>query len=304
MSTRAQTFELLTPCFCAGISKLRPELRIPSIRGQLRWWARVLYGKGSPEYAFFGGIHGKRHVRPGSKDRFDEEGVASSFKFGLITTAGNAKHAEACLVPHKCQQNGFWAMALPIGNSYTLEWTPQPHPEFRDQATHLIDGQTRQHRLDQIVRAWLLLGGLGRRITRAAGSVWPLGYAPTTDEFQAAVTALALDSHVKVAVLKDTRTDAEALRAIADKTIHRPFIDGRPGTTRGMITGDPLGYVDRGDRKASPLRLKVGRFADGFRLIAIWDHRDRRGGSMTECIAALRADLGRELGDLLHAVGF
>lgn len=296
MSPRAQSFEILTPCFCAGISKLRPEMRIASIRGQLRWWARVLYGTGSPEYAFFGGIHGTKHVRPGSTDKYPDEGVASSFKFGLTATADNAPPADACLVPHKHQQSGFWAMALPIGNSFSLEWTPQLHPAFRDRADQLIDGHTRQHRLEQIIRAWLLLGGLGRRITRAAGSVWPLSYAPTTDEFQTAVTALSLNPHVKVAVLSAVNSDAEALRDIADETVH--------GLRRGNIRGDPLGYVDRRDRKASPLRLKVGRFADGFRLIAIWDGRNQRGGSMTKCIAALRAGFGRELGDLLQAAGF
>jgi hypothetical protein len=267
----AQTFELLTPCFCAGVSKNQPEMRIASIRGQLRWWVRVLYGTGKAEYELFGGIKGKAHA-------YADEGVASSFQFSLTSLPNNPAAEDFCLVPHKQNQNGFWAAALPPRSRYTLEWMPHAHPDFRDMPDELISGQTRLHRFEQVLKAWLLLGTIGRRATRAAGSVWPSGYAPGVDAFNAAVAGLHIPGSVKVAALNTATCNptetAEELREIADKTVH--------GLRSGNIFGDPLGYVSGNQRKASPLRFKVGHFADGYRLIAIWDNRNNRGGSLAD----------------------
>ena len=299
MSTKRQTFHLLTPCFCAGISKSRPEMRLASIRGQLRWWARVLHGTGTPEYKLFGGIHGTAHG-------YAEEAVASSFKFGLSTLLGNPAPALASLVPHyegTNRANGFRAMALAPRSCYTLAWAAQPHPDFRDKAGNMINGHPRCHYLEQALKAWLLLGTIGRRGTRAAGSVWPVGYAPTVESFQKTVMSLAIPAAVKVAVLTAVDNDPEILRAIADLTVHGLKRDGahlRPDES--SIAGDPLGYVDRSDRKASPLRFKVGHFADGYRLIAVWDNRGGRGNNLTGAIAALNAPgNGHRLGALLAA---
>ena len=45
MIRQTYQFEILTPCFCGGAEPLqRPEIRAASIRGQLRWWFRVLGG--------------------------------------------------------------------------------------------------------------------------------------------------------------------------------------------------------------------------------------------------------------------
>ena len=48
---------LITPCFCAGADQNKAELRAPSIRGQLRWWFRVLGGTAEQEKELFGGVH-------------------------------------------------------------------------------------------------------------------------------------------------------------------------------------------------------------------------------------------------------
>jgi CRISPR type III-B/RAMP module RAMP protein Cmr1 len=45
MIRQTYQFEILTPCFCGGAEPLQqPEIRAASIRGQLRWWFRVLGG--------------------------------------------------------------------------------------------------------------------------------------------------------------------------------------------------------------------------------------------------------------------
>jgi CRISPR type III-B/RAMP module RAMP protein Cmr1 len=45
MMTKTYEIELITPCFCGGAEpEKRAEIRVPSIRGQLRWWFRTLGG--------------------------------------------------------------------------------------------------------------------------------------------------------------------------------------------------------------------------------------------------------------------
>jgi CRISPR type III-B/RAMP module RAMP protein Cmr1 len=45
MIPQTYTIEIITPCFCGGAEpSQRAEIRAPSIRGQLRWWFRVLGG--------------------------------------------------------------------------------------------------------------------------------------------------------------------------------------------------------------------------------------------------------------------
>ena len=45
MKTRTYDFRIISPCFCGGASPVTSaEIRVPSIRGQLRWWFRTLGG--------------------------------------------------------------------------------------------------------------------------------------------------------------------------------------------------------------------------------------------------------------------
>lgn len=44
MTSKSFSLEIITPCFCAGADPAKAEIRAPSIRGQLRWWFRVLGG--------------------------------------------------------------------------------------------------------------------------------------------------------------------------------------------------------------------------------------------------------------------
>ena len=48
--------KFITPCFCAGADGETAELRVPSIRGAIRWWFRLLGGNKLQEENVFGGI--------------------------------------------------------------------------------------------------------------------------------------------------------------------------------------------------------------------------------------------------------
>lgn len=50
--------EFLTPAFLSGADQNVPEIRVPSIRGELRWWFRALGGTSSEEVELFGSVHG------------------------------------------------------------------------------------------------------------------------------------------------------------------------------------------------------------------------------------------------------
>lgn len=58
MKTYTFQLELITPCFCAGADQSHAEIRVPSIRGELRWWFRALGGTCDAESQVFGGVHG------------------------------------------------------------------------------------------------------------------------------------------------------------------------------------------------------------------------------------------------------
>src|SRR5271165_4033918 len=48
--------EVLTPLFNRGAYQDTPELRVPSIRGMVRWWFRALGGTADEEKTAFGGM--------------------------------------------------------------------------------------------------------------------------------------------------------------------------------------------------------------------------------------------------------
>lgn len=47
-----------TPCLLTGADQNMPEIRVPSIRGELRWWFRAVGGTLEDEVGVFGGVHG------------------------------------------------------------------------------------------------------------------------------------------------------------------------------------------------------------------------------------------------------
>ena len=275
----ATRIELLTACFCAGVDPKSPELRAASIRGHLRFWTRVLHGTGNVEYSLFGGIKGKAHG-------YQDEGVASAIIVRVKTIASRPP-SEQALCPHDPEKGR--RASLPAGTLFELRWFER-----------LAPSSERVKQFETVLLAWQLLGGLGARVTRGAGSVWPLEYAPTVADFEARVASLPLPGTVRARVLNKVVSDPEALRKIATDTVRGA---GRnTGTIQGLLPGDPLGFASRQERKVSPLKLKVGRFADGYRLIAVADNRHQRGGDLPAAVRAMK-QRNKPLADLLIHAG-
>ncbi len=278
-------FRLLTPAITAGANQAHPELRVASIRGQLRQIYRMLGATPTEEHALFGGIG--RNLPP--QDPKHNLPVASAISLRLERITGGAQKVSTALCPHD-RRKGERA-AIPGGTTYKLVWRDRFATCDRQAAA------ARARVFSRVLRTWLLLGSVGCRSTRAAGSVAMINpqdrstIAFQPGQFNELLGPLNLPDTLRVAVLGEPKQNPEELRAIATDTVN--------GTGRGTIRGDALGFVGNG-RKVSPLKLKVGYFTDGYRLIAIWDNRHGRGGDLNDAIRMLN-QRNKALGGLLSA---
>jgi hypothetical protein len=301
----SQTVKLLTPALLAGAHQSRPEWRSASLHGQLHFWARVLAYDTSPakmrsgEVRLTGGFLSKKG---------QQEQVAAPFAAWLEGEVP-AQPPEYFTCPHD-HRKGRRA-GIPTGCAAQLCWTRRASTDWTDVDANR--GEVLNADFARLLRTWVLLGALGLRANRAAGSIWVPKWFPTLDQFKEQVEALRLPPEVQVRVLPHVSAQQleswrnslqgadrnrlqnedqfEQLRGIATDTV---------GGYKDDIPDNPLGYAGIGsERKASPLKLKVGRFADGLRLIAVHDQRDGRGGKLADAIDALTG-AGKLLGQLLR----
>ncbi|CAN5360408.1 hypothetical protein BH23VER1_BH23VER1_27140 [soil metagenome] len=274
---------LLSDTLCHGANQSAPEIRSPSIRGHLRWWHRTVIGPG--DNTLFGSIAGS-------------SGTAS--KVVVRVTRRNFSTREVSILPHK-QNGGGSGIAIARGEWFNLTLTTR--------LGGLTEAQT--DNLHRTLDAWLLMGSLGQRATRATGSVWP-------DDDSAPVTISAYleqcrtilgSSQIGVAVLPtDENADPDKLRRISSDTIGGRQAGGRPPIADLKSMGYPFGCYS--PRIPSPLKLKVVYLDDRFHLVALWDRRDQplEGRDRGMCRPDLRRgvtalkDARKPLGKLLEPV--
>lgn len=152
--------EFITPAFLCGADQSKAELRPASIRGQLRWWFRVLGGSRELESARFGGVHGgttasKIVVRAGQLDErhvpFSNPApfTGKSYLLYFATVSGARKGI-------RIEDQAYFAP----GTRFTLS-VLERFP--LDEAERSLLART----LDAFVR----LGALGLRATRGCGAL-------------------------------------------------------------------------------------------------------------------------------------
>ncbi len=307
MST--QTLELLSPCFCGGANGKEgdAELRIPSIRGQLRYWLRIVcHDKDYPntttkkEHAVFGGIRGRAlgfHVSAKGGAVVDSVASRVALETSVMSPLGKESYP---MCPHKTGTDAAPRNGLSPDQSFHLSWQL------------LLDDAAVKSDFLCALKAWVLLGGLGARSNRAAGSIWRKNWKPTEADFLKLVKSLwggnALPDYLRVKVLRlltqeeldnykpeskrsgwgsTSCDDPMLLRTIATDTLQL-----------GNDCGGALGFGGPNGRKASPLKLKIGHFSDGHRLIAVLDKRNNRDGDIACAVKRLQA-VNKPLGLLL-----
>ncbi len=251
--------EFITPLFSRGAYDDLPEIRPASIRGQLHWWFRALGGSYADEKAVFGGVHGG----------------ATASKL-VVRVADLPQRPNPALfpptLPHKPAGNdpryapNAPKCAFPAGTRFTLV--------IAERLGGLSDAHIKL--ANRATKSWLLAGSLGLRTTRGGGAIhW--SDAPTDVEiFRKQLADLLKDAPLRFDILDRVFPQAETGRRVITETIsHEALPD----------LHYPLGAVHQGPqdpapaRKTSPLRLTVRRFADGYRILALWDDRQNITGN-------------------------
>ncbi len=283
-------FELLTPAIIAGADQQSAEMRIPSIRGALRWWARLIFGE-EYENEIFGFVKGKTCTQSKAffrllnanqrilKSQNAQSLAKDKYDYFLWPLQQQAKEG---LSPNT-------RGVLDAGSRFKVSCKMKP-------GTEMWAG---------LIKCFLLFGSLGTRSRRAYGSMWPVSVTfdgkkweiPQTvddllteaDEFfdNKDISIYRLSSGQKdyrnaikycadflkrIRCGKDDRgyrasqwgkKDHEAGRQ-KEEQIYRAAL-GLPLTQRYSSDGRVVEYsVERWDRLASPLHFKVVRLREGF----------------------------------------
>ncbi len=143
--------ELVSPAFTSGADPRKPELRVPTIRGQIRYWLRAYLGASLSDH---------QQVSVYENALLGSTGTGSLVTMRVRQPELN-QIGEVKLVPHS---KDFKAKALlpstddDIGGRFTLELSTPPGVPFPDEVAHAVS-------------IWLLLGGVGKRSRRMFGAV-------------------------------------------------------------------------------------------------------------------------------------
>lgn len=248
----------ITPLFSKGALET-PEIRPPSIRGQLRWWFRALGGTYDDEKAVFGGVH---------------QGATAS-KVVIRVSHVQGETAEHKTLPHKHGGMSSPKAAFSPDSSFDL------HVLTRG-GGFMLDRQ--KERFERSLAAWMHVGTLGLRATRAAGSfVWePLSedgfHMPETrDAYEAQCREILAQAPLRWAVLDERYENAKDARRVVSDTLGGR--DDRDGESELARLHFPLGKMGK-DRKTSPLRFRiVSPGNNGFYIAAVWDDRQAVTGN-------------------------
>jgi hypothetical protein len=254
------TFSLLTPCFSGtalGKAADHAEMRIPPIRGHVRFWHRQLYDAQDANNVW-GSTSG-------------DHGHGSRVALRFIDAVSNRQETpKATLLPHKEEKDHPGPRpALAAGETYTL----------RLQRLVGCTGTDWQHAQDA-VKLWLLVGCLGLRSNRAAGSVWPDDdWVPSKpDEIKTLIQTLGLKNWSVALVGLAADKNATELRETASDTV------------KGNHCRRVFGGIDD-ERAPSPTKFKVVRLGTAFCLLALAPARPVVGGDTVRRTLLAEAEL-------------
>ncbi len=297
------TFELLTPAWAGGASPAtQAEIRIPTLRGQLRQWLRLLNPRQNLDQAIFGAIPE------------GEAAKASLVQLRLTTsvTSNETHDLDSYRLPGNSDE-GYFLWPLRPGNKRAV-LMPKPASKFTLETRWFPTPEARRIRglhcdtLQDAITAFTLLGTFGTRATRGYGSVWdPQLNLATPEELSAKLDFLP--ASIQVRLLDGGFRDGRAALAHAARWM-RSFRIGSDGygtaTPEGrndhdvadpaqnpkhnpevfrQALGMPLTQRfrrqnqtqlvhssygrDHNDRYPSPLRIKVIRLGGSFRVLVI-----------------------------------
>jgi hypothetical protein len=270
MNPITREFTFLTAAFPHGAYQSQganqPDLRAPSVKGQLRWWYDALFSDKAAEDLLFGGL--KNRMPTG------KPGPESSRVIVRVKELTDVTIAKTQFMPHKV--GGGEKNAISPGTGYRVLISPRRIGITADEKA----------RLERALDAWLLLGAVGQRANRGAGSIVDSKVPRTVADYEAAAALLLRDTRLRAAVLgKVFQTEKELRFTAGDFLASDAF---------GNLT--PFGSAV--PRKPSLLKLRAAYLADGLRLVALWDGRHQADNTLRQGIRVL-ANHPKEIGQLL-----
>ena len=174
----ALPIEILTPAWATGGNQQQAEIRIPTIRGQLRLWLRLVYSGQGLDNAIFGSVDTRKAQASLVSLRLKSQQAA--FKVQNLEDY-TGKTGDAAL--HDPEAYFLWPLR-PTRESQQKRGvicppTPSRNANFLVEVMWLPPSFPQRSRLEpalqQAMEAFSLLGAFGTRSTRGYGSVWPDG---------------------------------------------------------------------------------------------------------------------------------
>lgn len=251
MISTSYEVEILTPCFCAGANQAEAEIRVPSIRGQLRWWFRALGGSYDQEKEVLGGVHG-------------DGGAKASAVVVRISNYRRGPEWQPFPVSPNAPESYVWYYAS-ISSEKT-RWTKKGNVPPRSVFTlHIICrrklDEALARSLNEAVESFLRFGGLGLRTTRGLGALHCATH--TVDE---AALGLLRDNGFRVRLVEGSFNDMRAALAEAGRLLKEEFRSRHKSTTESA-----LGWSSGKDRQASAVRFRVVRMGDQQLRLLIYE---------------------------------
>lgn len=169
MKTEIFQLEVITPCFCGGARpEQQAEIRVPSIRGQLRWWFRALGGfrsqAGIPVHEQEDRIFGAARSDAGQASKIIIR-VSPAAKSQLSTTS--AKDSNGMNAPVGTDR-GY--LLFPLRNNPKAVFDMGALPKF-DMHVSWRGDQSLWPEIRALVTVFGHLGSLGFRSRRAMGAL-------------------------------------------------------------------------------------------------------------------------------------
>ena len=250
MNQRTLAIQIITPCFSAGADQLDAEIRAPAIRGQLRWWFRVLGGAAEEEKALFGGIDGDARASV-LVTRVADFKAAPQVK--LPSRIGEQLYYLAHFAKERCLHD---TACLAPDSSFSLRLSfrkPLPEPLMAKFALAL--------------EAFERLGTVGYRSSRGFGAVANLNDIPDFDTFASwsrrlggVLVTWAEDTEQKPVIESDWRKSLAILESLLRTLRKEP--------NQGAKSRTPLGCAS--PRQSSALKLRPVRLKEGFLPVVVY----------------------------------
>ena len=274
MEPITREFTFLTAAFPHGAYQSpganQPDLRAPSVKGQLRWWYDALFNNKAAEDLLFGGL---ANTIQGGKP-----GPESSRVIVRVQEMNGVHVAKTQFMPHKGLGGGEKNSINP-GTRYRVSLVPR----------RVGVSPEEYPRIERIFDAWLLIGAIGQRANRGAGSMVGSDAPKTAADYEVQTRQLLKDTKLRAAVLGKTYESEKSLRCDAG--------DFLAAEAFGNLT--PFGSAF--PRKPSQLKLRAAYLDGGLRLVALWDGRHQADSTLRQSIQTL-SNHPKVIGQLLEEV--